>query len=184
VAAFYPGYGAGNNPVQVLARRVGVELLEAVPTYRMVDRSSKYDTLFLALAFVTYFLFEVMSRVRIHLIQYGLIGLSIALFALLLISLSEPLGFAAGYAISAALVALQASLYTAVTTRRPRYGALFAGVLTALFGLVYVLLSLETYSLIAGALALFVSLSLVMALTRRVDWSRLQPGPDRQGSPG
>jgi inner membrane protein len=173
-ASFEPNYG-GNLP-DALARRVGVELLEAVPTYRMVERSSKYDMLFLALAFVTYFLFEVVSRVRIHLVQYGLLGLSIALFALLLISLSEPLGFVAGYGISAALVVLQASLYTAVTTRRPRYGGLFAAVLTVLFGLVYVLLSLETYSLLTGALALFVGLSLVMAVTRRVDWSRLQAG--------
>ena len=155
---------------------VGVELHEAVPTYQMVDRSSKYGVLFLVLSFLTYFLFEATSGVRIHIVQYGLLGLSIALFALLLISFAEPLGFAAGYAIASVLVLLQASLYTAAVVRRLGQAAIFAAVLGGLFGFLYVVLSLESYSLLVGAVALFAALSVTMMVTRHVDWSKGQWG--------
>jgi inner membrane protein len=150
--------------------RIGVQLLEPVPTYQMVERSAKYAPLFLALSFLTYFLFEAIAGVRIHLIQYGLLGLSLSLFALLLISLSEPLGFTAGYALSALMVLLQASTYTASVSRAVRPAAIFAAVLAALFGFLYVVLSLEAYALLVGALALFTVLSITMAVTRHVDW--------------
>jgi inner membrane protein len=156
--------------------RVGVELHEAVPTYQMVERTTKYGLLFLALSFLTYFLFEATSGVRIHIIQYGLLGLSISLFALLLISFAEPLGFEAGYAIASILILLQASLYTAAVLRRLQQSATFAGILGALFGFLYVLLSLESYALLVGAVALFAALSVTMAVTRHVDWSKGQWG--------
>ncbi len=151
--------------------QVGVDLLEAVPTYRMVTRASKYAAMFLALAFLTYVLFELVAGVRIHLVQYGLLGLSVVLFPLLLLAFGEPLGFAVAYVISTAAVVGQASAYTAAVTRRAGLAGLFAGVLGGLFGFLYVVLSLEAYALLAGAVALFAALSVVMAVTRRVDWS-------------
>lgn len=163
---------------QVLAPpedKIGVELLEPVPTYRMVDRSDKYSLFFLALSFLTYFLFEMVAHTRIHLVQYGLMGLSMSLFALLLISLSEPLGFSEGYLLSALLILAQASLYTAATTRSLRHAGIFALVLASLFGFNYVALRLESYALLTGALALFVALSGVMAATRHIDWSATRP---------
>jgi inner membrane protein len=155
--------------------QIGTELLEAVPTYRMVDRASKYGVLFLVLSFLTYFLFEMISRIRIHLVQYGLLGLSISLFALLLISFAEPLGFTLSYILSSLAVMAQASLFTASVTRRPKLAGLFALVLAALFAFLYVVLSLESFSLLAGTVALFTVLSVVMALTRQIDWSSRQP---------
>lgn len=156
--------------------QVGVELLEAVPVHLMVSRAAKYGVLFLALSFLTYFLFETVSGSRIHVVQYGLLGLSVSLFALLLVAVAEPLGFAPAYAISTAAVLAQASLYTLSVTRRPRLAAVFAGVLALLFGFLYVVLSLEAYSLLVGTVALFAGLSVVMAVTRRVDWSAVRPG--------
>ena len=163
----------GTNWCQGLtqAPQVGVDLLEAVPTYRMVTRASKYAAMFLALAFLTYVLFELVAGVRIHLVQYGLLGLSVVLFPLLLLAFGEPLGFAAAYAISTAAVVAQASAYTAAVTRRAALAGLFAGILGGLFGFLYVVLSLEAYALLAGAVALFAALSVVMAVTRRVDWA-------------
>ncbi len=153
------------------ARPVSAQLMEAVPTYRMVYRASNYATLFLVLSFLTYFLFEVIRGVRIHIVQYGLLGLSMSLFALLLISFSEPLGFAAGYAISALAILLQASLFTASVTRNVREATIFAGVMAGLFGFLYVVLTRENYALLAGTVALFSVLSVVMLVTRRLDWS-------------
>ena len=151
--------------------QVGVDLLEAVPTYRMVTRAAKYAAMFLALAFLTYVLFELVAGVRIHLVQYGLLGLSVVLFPLLLLAFGEPLGFAAAYLISTAAVVGQASAYTAAVTRRASLAAVFAGVLGGLFGFLYIVLSLEAYALLAGSVTLFAALSVVMAVTRRVDWS-------------
>ncbi len=148
----------------------GVDLLEAVPTYRMVNRTAKYALLFLALAFLTYFLFEVTARQRIHLVQYGLLGLSVVLFPLLLLALGEPLGFATAYLLATAAVMLQASAYTASVTRRYRLAGIFAAVLAALFGFLYIVLSLESFALLSGTVALFAALSIVMVATRRVNW--------------
>jgi inner membrane protein len=151
--------------------QVGVDLLEAVPTYRMVTRASKYAVVFFVLAFLTYVLFELVAGVRIHIVQYGLLGLSLVLFPLPLLAFGGPLGFAAAYAISTAAVVVQASAYTGAVTRRAGLTGLFACVLAGLFGFLYVVLSLEAYALLAGATALFLALSVVMAVTRRVDWA-------------
>ena len=150
---------------------LGVDLLEPVPTYLMVDRAAKYGTLFLALSFLTYFTFEAVSRVRIHLAQYALLGLSVSLFALLLIALAEPLGFTAGYVLSTIAVMAQASLYTLSVVGSARLAAMFACVLGLLFGFLYVVLRLETFSLLVGTGALFGALSVIMLATRRLDWS-------------
>jgi inner membrane protein len=152
-------------------RSMGVSLLEAVPTYRMVNRASKYAMMFLVLAFTTYLLFELMAGVAIHVVQYGLLGLSVVLFPLLLLAIAEPAGFALAYAASTAMVMAQASLYTASVTGRRGLALIFAGVLAILFGFLYVVLSLESFALLVGAVALFVVLSAVMAVTRKVRWS-------------
>ncbi|MGI4942880.1 MAG: inner membrane CreD family protein [Janthinobacterium lividum] len=149
------------------ASDVSVDLLEAVPTYLMVTWAAKYGTLFLVLCFLTYVLIEQGRALRIHLAQYGLLGLSVALFPLLLPVVAEPLGFTVAYAISTAAVMAQASLYTLSVTGRVRPALLFAGVLGTLF----VVLRLQTYALLTGTVVLFLVLSVIMATTRRLDWS-------------
>jgi len=149
---------------------IGVDLIDATPIYRMITRVSKYGLLFVILSFATYFFFEVLARMRIHVVQYGLLGVSLSLFGLLLLSLAEPVGYTNGYLISAGLVLAQSTLYTAAVARRVLPALLFAGMLASLFGFLYVLLGLETYSLLIGALALFVVVSALMVLTQMVRW--------------
>jgi inner membrane protein len=148
-----------------------VDLIEAIPTYQMIHRASKYAILFVVLAFATYFLFEAISGVRINLVQYGLMGLSLSLFGLLLLSFSEPLGYPMGYAVSSLLVLLQASIYTGAISRRLFHAGIFAAMLAGLFGFLYVMLGLEIYALLVSSLALFVLLSVLMVLAQWVDWS-------------
>jgi len=149
---------------------VGVALIEPVQTYRMVSRAAKYAVMFVALASLTYLLFELVAGVRIHIVQYALLGASLVLFPLLLLAIAEPLGFGAAYAISAAMVMGQAGLYTAAVVGRRLLASIFAMVLGGLFGFLYVVLSLESFSLLVGAVALFLALSAVMLVTRRVRW--------------
>ena len=97
---------------------IAVDLIEATPIYRMITRVAKYGLLFVVLSFATYFFFEVLSRLQIHIVQYGLLGLSLSLFSLLLLSLAEPIGYTNGYLVSAGLVLTQSTLYTAAVARR------------------------------------------------------------------
>ena len=148
---------------------IGVDLIQATPIYRMINRVAKYGLLFIVLSFATYFFFEVLSRLRIHVVQYGMLGLSLSLFSLLLLSLAEPIGYTNGYLVAAGLVLLQSTLYTAAVARRFMPAFLFALMLASLFAFIYVLLGLETYSLLIGALALFAVVSVLMALTQMVN---------------
>jgi len=164
------------DPAMWKGSTIGVELIEATPIYRMINRVAKYGLLFVVLSFATYFFFEVLSRLRIHIVQYGLLGLSLSLFSLLLLSLAEPIGYTNGYLVSAGLVLAQSTLYTAAVARRFKPAFVFAVMLTSLFGFIYVLLGLETYSLLIGALALFVVVSALMVLTQMVRWpGRAEP---------
>ena len=170
MGAFDPGMWKGAT--------IGVDLIEATPTYRMINRVAKYGLLFVVLAFATYFFFEVLSRLRIHIVQYGLLGLSLSLFSLLLLSLAEPIGYTAGYLVAAGLVLTQSTLYTAAVARRFLPAFVFALIRASLFGFIYVLLGMETYSLLIGALALFVVVSALMVLTQMVKWpGRVEVAP-------
>lgn len=160
--------GAGVTDAAAAGSSVGVALIEAVPTYRMITRAAKYGLLLVVLSFATYLFFEVLARLRIHPVQYGLLGISLSLFALLLLSFGEAIGYTAAYAVSAGLVLAQSSIYTAAVARRAGPALVFAGILASLFAFLYVLLSLETYSLLLGALSLFVVVSVLMALTQRI----------------
>lgn len=160
---------------------VGVELIEATPIYRMITRVAKYGLLFVVLAFATYFFFELLSRLQIHVVQYGLLALSLSLFSLLLLSLAEPIGYTAGYLVSAGLVLIQSTLYTYAVAKRAKPALVFAGMLASLFAFLYVVLGLETYSLLIGTLALFAVVSVLMVLTQRVNWAAQ---PQAEGTVG
>jgi inner membrane protein len=163
--------GAIIDPAMWKGSVIGVDLIEATPVYRTITRVAKYALLFVVLSFAIYFFFELLSRLQIHVVQYGLLGLSLSLFSLLLLSLSEPIGYTAGYIASAGLVLLQSSLYTAAVAKRVMPALVFAGMQASLFAFIYFLLDFETYSLLIGALALFAVVSVLMVLTQWVNWS-------------
>src|SRR4029453_12882299 len=133
--------------------------IEATPIYRMITRVAKYGLLFVVLSFAVYFFFELLSRLQIHVLQYALLGVSLSLFSLLLLSLSEPIGYNAGYVVSAALVLAQSSLYTAAIARRLVPTLVLAGMQASLFVFIYVLLDLESYWLLLGTLAVLMVVS-------------------------
>lgn len=155
------------------ASAAGVDLLLPVDEYQKSMRSAKYGVLFLVLTFGAYFLFETLRRLRIHPFQYLLIGFALVLFFVLLLSLSEHVGFDGAYAIAATGTVLLIVGYSAFVlggaSRVAGIGALLGG----LYLYLYVLLQLEDYALLLGALGLFATLASVMWITRRVDWYQL-----------
>ncbi|MFC4729316.1 cell envelope integrity protein CreD [Coralloluteibacterium thermophilus] len=151
----------------------GLRLVDPVDRYLMTDRAMKFGLLFLVLVFGAVFFVEALRGVEVHPVQYGLTGLALALFFLLLLALAEHIGFGAAYLLAAtACVGLIAAYMGGVLGGRRR-GLAFAGLLALLYGLLYGLLSAETYALLVGSVVLFALLATVMLATRRLDWSRV-----------
>ena len=154
----------------ILKSAFGVQLLDPVDYYRMADRSVKYAALFILLTFATVWLIEVLSGVRIHPIQYLLLGAALCVFYLLELSLAEHLGFALAYAIAAASVLGLVTAYSVAILETTLHAALVGSGVAALYGYLYVLLTNEDYALLIGSIGLFAIVAGVMLVTRRIDW--------------
>ncbi len=157
---------------QIMKSAVGVELLNPVDGYRQSDRAVKYGVLFLVLTFATFFLFEVISKSRLHMFQYLLVGCAIALFYLLLIAISEVCDFQIAYGIASLAIVSAITLYAKAILGKIRKHAewIIGGLLSVLYTYLYVLLQLEELSLLFGAIGLFVVLVVMMYITRNIDW--------------
>jgi inner membrane protein len=155
---------------------VGVSLVDPVNVYVQADRATKYGVLFVVLTFVGFFMFEMIKQLRIHPIQYGLVGLALAIFFLLLVSLSEHIAFGIAYVVSAAACIGLLGFYLSAVLRSAWRGIGFAAMLTALYAALYGLLVSEDNALVLGACLLFAILAGIMIVTRRVDWYALQSG--------
>lgn len=149
----------------------GVNFFQPVDAYVQTGRAIKYAILFILLTFSAFFLFEILARLQVHAIQYLLIGGALTLFYLLLLALSEHLGFALSYSLATGGTVLLVSLYSAsVLCGFKRAGAI-APLLVVLYAYLYILLQAEDFSLLFGSIGLFVILSAFMYLTRNFDWS-------------
>ena len=164
---------AGNerfNVQSVTNSRFGANFLSILDAYRYVERSIKYGVLFLVLVFTTFFLFEVTARQKIHPFQYLMVGAALCLFYLLLLSISEFIGFSWAYLIAAVastlLITWYCRFFLGGGVRTLMIGAGLAGVYTFL----YITLRQQDYALLMGAIALFIVLAIVMYVTRKVDW--------------
>jgi inner membrane protein len=148
----------------------GVDLVQTVDLYQRAERSVKYAGLFIALSLLTLFVWEHLARRPLHPIQYGLMGLALSVFYLLLLALAEHIGFTMAYVVAAVALCALLGLYLSgafdSATAGSGAGAVFAGV----YGLLYLLVTSEDYSLLAGSLAVFALLATAMVLTRRLDW--------------
>ncbi len=153
---------------------VGVTLFDAVDSYTFADRATKYGILFVLLTFVGFFMFELIKQLPIHPIQYGLVGLALAIFFLLLVSLSEHIPFGSAYLASAAACIGLLGFYLSAVLRSVLRGMGFAGMLALLYAALYGVLVSEDNALVLGAGLLFVVLATVMVVTRKVDWYALQ----------
>lgn len=149
---------------------IDVAFIDPVNPYSLADRATKYAMLFIVLTFAAVALTEVLSGARVHPVQYGFVGLALALFYLLLLSLSEHIAFGAAYtAGSVACVALL-GYYARHMLGSVRAGLWFGTGIALLYGLLWALLRMERWSLATGSVMLFAVLAAVMVLTRRVDW--------------
>ena len=169
-------------PCNRMGEQISVSLIEPVGLYQQLERASKYGFLFIGLTFAAFLLFELLRRLAIHPAQYGLVGLALAMFFLLLTALSEHIDFAAAYAIASFACVGLVTGYLMCVLRSAGIGLAFGGALAALYAMLYALLKAEDYSLLGGSLLLFGLLAALMIATCRVDWYGLgSPRPAGSG---
>ena len=155
---------------------LGVELYNPVDVYQQTERSMKYGILFIVLTFTAFFLFEILRQLRIHSIQYTLVGCALAIFYLLLVSLSEHLAFSVAYSIASAACVSLISFYVTYVLNSARAGIGFGCGISFLYAVLYVLLQAEDHALLMGSLLLFAALTAVMITTRKIDWYQIANG--------
>lgn len=152
-----------------------VDLVTPVDVYAQVDRSVKYGFLFIGFTFMAFLMFDLIGGVRVSAIEYGLVGAGLVLFFVMLLAFAEVVGFTAAYLVAGGAIIGLLTAYSSAVLRSWRRGGFVACLLVALYGVLYVLLSLEDLSLLIGSLLLFAALGAVMYLTRGIDWSGRGP---------
>lgn len=155
----------------------GIDFVETVDVYTQTDRATKYGFLFIGLTFASFFLFEVVRRLPIHPVQYAMVGLGIAIFFLLLLSLSEHVPFTASYGIASVVCVGATTFYLRHVLGGLARGLGFGAMQAGLYGMLFVLLRAEEYALLLGSGLLFGLLCAVMFVTRKVDWFALTRPP-------
>jgi inner membrane protein len=162
----------------------GVELFRPVDIYQQLERSTKYGFLFIGLTFLVFFLFEVLKRLPVHPVQYGLVGFALATFFLLLLSLAEHIAFGLAYAVASLASIALIAVYLSSVLRSLVRGAVLGAMLSGLYAMLYVLLQSEDQALLFGSVGIFAVLATVMLATRRVDWYALReaapPSPPQE----
>lgn len=154
----------------VLESSFGTSLYLPVDQFQKTERSVKYALLFIALTFVSFFLSEIVAKIAFHPIQYTLVGFALVLFYVLLLSLSEHVGFNLAYLIGSIGIISLVTIYAWWISAKRQIGLVIFLVLTALYGFLFATLQLQDYALLLGSLLLFVVLFVVMYLTRKIDW--------------
>jgi inner membrane protein len=170
IARGVPAQGPSETLSRLGQTALGVSFVEPANPYQSVARSLKYALMFVSLVFLAYFLFETLVGKRVHPAQYLLIGLAQVIFYLLLLSIAEQLGFDAGFAIAAAATVGLISAYAGWVFESRRQGLIALIAFSLLYLLIYVLMRLEDFALLVGAVTSFAAIAAVMYFTRRIDW--------------
>jgi inner membrane protein len=165
----------GQGPAQDVLRgltsnMVRVKFVNTDNPYQTVNRALKYSVLFIGMVFLAYFLFEIIVGTPVHPAQYILIGLAQAIFYLLLLAFAERLGFGLAFGISAALTVAITAGYAGTVFGGRSYIWKAGSVFALVYGLLFVLMRIEDFALMIGALASFIAIAATMYLTRNVDW--------------
>jgi len=165
------------RPVVMASRDSGpvqtahISLIQPVDLYSQVNRATKYGFLFIGFTFLALLMFDVIGGVRVSPVEYLLMGAALVLFFVLLLAFAEVIGFTPAYILASAAIAGLNTTYSAAVLKSWRRAWYIGGLLVALYAVLYILLSLEAFSLLIGSMLLFFALAGVMYGTRRIDWS-------------
>ena len=145
----------------------GVRLIDQVSQYRQTERSLKYGLLVIFLVFLAGLVVEFASGRPINLIQYIVIGASLVLFYSILLAFTEFLSFGVSYIIAMVMTVGALTWYFHAIVKS-NLAFVLGGLITLCYIVIYVLLSMKTFSFLAGTLLLFAILCVVMRITSRM----------------
>lgn len=155
---------------EIPASAFGVNLLIPVDNYQKTTRSVKYALLFIGLTFLVIFFIEVMSKKKIHPVQYLLPGIALIIFYSLLLALSEHLNFTLAYLVASVSIIGLIVIYSGSIFKKRNYTLITLAVLVFLYGFLYAILNMSDFALLLGNIGLFVILAIVMFFSRKIDW--------------
>ena len=163
--------GKSNN---ISNSEFGVSLIMPVDQYQKSMRSVKYAVMFISLTFLVFFFSQIINNVKIHPLQYLIVGLAICLFFTLLIALSEHLHFGIAYLIGTLATIGMITAYSFYIFKSALLTKILSGILLILYGFIYIIIQLQDYSLLFGSIGLFIILGTVMFLSRNIDWYNIK----------
>ncbi|GAA4828723.1 cell envelope integrity protein CreD [Algivirga pacifica] len=152
----------------------GVNLIRPNDEYQKSMRTAKYAVMFIALTFLVFFFSQTLNKVRIHPIQYIMVGLALCTFYVLLIALSEHIPFYLSYTAASTAIIVMITLYAHTIFKGTRITLMLGGIMTALYGFIYIIIQQEDYALLIGSIGLFTILGGTMYLSRKIDWHNLE----------
>jgi len=161
--------GAGPQSSDAV-QTASISLIQPVDLYSQVNRATKYGFLFIGFTFLALLMFDVIGGVRVSTVEYLLMGAALVLFFVLLLAFAEVIGFTPAYIVASAAIAGLNTAYSAAVLGSWRRASFIGALLVGLYAVLYILLSLEAFSLLIGSLLLFAALAGVMYATRRIDW--------------
>ncbi|MBK7286536.1 MAG: cell envelope integrity protein CreD [Flavobacteriales bacterium] len=168
----YPQEFTGSRNMELEASAFGPDLILPVDEYQKSTRAAKYGLMLIVMVFLVFFFVEVLQKLRIHPIQYLLVGLALCIFYTLLIALSEHIGFSSAYIASAIAVIALVVFYARSVFKQIKATQLLGLVMVLVFGFMFTVINQEDYALLIGSIGLFIVLAIVMAVSRKIDWDR------------
>ncbi len=168
----YPQEFTGSRNMELAESAFGPDLILPVDEYQKSTRATKYGLMLIVMVFLVFFYVEILQKLRIHPIQYLLVGLALCIFYTLLIALSEHIGFSAAYITSALAVIGLVVYYARSVFKQMKATQLLGLVMVLVFGFMFTVINQEDYALLIGSVGLFVVLAIVMTVSRKIDWDR------------
>jgi|UniRef100_UPI00404A9EF0 inner membrane protein len=146
----------------------GVNFLLPVDQYQKTIRTAKYAFLVILLSFLSLFFTELLIKQRVHFLQYVLIGAAMTIYYILLLSLSEQVGFNLAYIIASAATAGLIGTFIWSLLKNRKVALLFAGILTMFYSFIFIILQLQDLALLVGSIGLFLIVALLMYLSQKI----------------
>lgn len=165
-----PNYWLNHSEIDLKGNEFGVNLISPVNHYTKSERTTKYMFLVIVLTFLAFFIIEIVNQLRIHVFQYALVGIALAVFFTLLLALSEYIGYDYSYLISALATVVLIILYSFSIFHNRKSSILLLGLLLIIFGFIYTIIQMEEYSLLVGTIGLFITVAMTMYTTRKIKW--------------
>ena len=148
----------------------GVNLIVPIDEYQKSMRSAKYAVMFITLTFLLFFFVQILNGVRIHPIQYIIVGLALCVFYTLLVALSEHIPFKYSYLISSVSIISMITLYAQSISKNLKLTYVIGLILIMLYLFIYSIIQMQDYALLMGSFGLFLVLATIMYLSRKINW--------------